>query len=92
MITIFSGHQNHSTCCDQEFLCWLVGGVIEDEMQITEFKESYDVGEKLFAKLTEIFQKPLKEKLQKQKHTTIVNLFVQGLMLQALHQVWALIL
>lgn len=27
MITIFSGQQNHSTGCDQEFLCWLVGGV-----------------------------------------------------------------
>lgn len=71
----------------------LVGGrSIEDEMQVRELKEIYDVGEKLFVKLTAIFQKPFKGKFQKQKHTTIVNLFVQGLMLQALHQVWALIL
>ena len=48
-------------------------------------------GEELFEILTEIFQKSLKKKSQKQKHTKII-LFVQGLILQALNQAWALIL
>lgn len=69
-----------------------VGRIIKDEMQMIEFREIYDVRKKLFATRTGIFQKPLKEESQKQKHTTMVNLFVQGLILQALLQAWALIL
>ena len=43
---IFLGQQNHSTCCDKELQCCLVEEV-QDEMQMTEFKEIYDMGEEL---------------------------------------------